>query len=162
MFCLDFIKIPRLSINLYGYNSVNLGIQMKVIRFISAVLLAILVLVSSTNFMVGMHICMGEVQHIALFGKAEACQKEKALPACHKHMKPACCKDEVVRHEGMDFKASIAHYHVDAPAAIDMEQPLVLISEVIPTAPAASIQYYKYNPPLRTCDLTVEHQVFLI
>ena len=44
---------------------------MKPIRFISAVLLAIVVLVSSTSFMVGMHICMGEVQNIALFGKAD-------------------------------------------------------------------------------------------
>jgi len=135
---------------------------MKVIRSISAVLLAILVLVSSTSFVVGMHICMGEVQNIALFGKAESCQKERALPACHKHMKPACCEDEVVYHQGTDFKASIAHEHMDAPAPMDIGQPLVLISEVIPAVPAASLQYYKYDPPLRTCDLTVEHQVFLI
>jgi hypothetical protein len=135
---------------------------MKVIRSISAVLLAILVLVSSTSFMVGMHICMGEVQNIALFAKADSCQKEKALPPCHKHMKPACCEDETVFHEGTDFKASIEHIHIDAPFSVDIEQPLVLISEVIPAAPIATIQYYKYDPPLRTCDLTAEHQVFLI
>jgi hypothetical protein len=135
---------------------------MKVIRSISAVLLAILVLVSSTSFVIGMHFCMGEVQNIALFGKADSCQKEKALPACHKHMKPACCEDETVFHEGTDFKASVEHIHITAPAPMDIEQPLVLISEVIPAAPIASIQYYKYYPPLRTCDLTVEHQVFLI
>lgn len=135
---------------------------MKIIRSISAVLLAILVLVSSTSFMVGMHICMGEVQNIALFEKADSCQKEKALPPCHKHMKPACCEDETVFHEGTDFKASIEHIHIEALFSVDIEQPLVLISEVIPAALIASIQYYKYDPPLRTCDLTVEHQVFLI
>jgi hypothetical protein len=135
---------------------------MKAIRSISAVLLAILVLVSSTSFMVGMHICMGEVQNIALFDKADSCQKEKALPACHKHMKPACCEDEVVYHEGTDFKGSIEHIHIVVPAPIDIEQPLVLISEVIPASPISRIQYYNYDPPLRSCDLTVEHQVFLI
>ena len=135
---------------------------MKVIRSISAVLLAILVLVSSTSFMIGMHFCMGEVQNIALFGKADSCQKEKALPACHKHMKPACCEDETVFHEGTHFKACVEHIHIVAPAPIDIEQPLVVISEVIPAAPIASIRYYQYDPPLRTCDLTVEHQVFLI
>jgi hypothetical protein len=109
-----------------------------------------------------MHFCMGEVQNIALFGKAESCQKEKALPACHKAMKPACCKDEVVNHEGTAFKAFIAHYQIDGPTPINIEQPPVLLSEVIPAAPFASIQYHKYDPPLRTCDLTVEHQVFLI
>ena len=135
---------------------------MKAIRSISATLLAVLVLVSSTSFTVGMHFCMGEVKNIALFGKAESCQREKALPACHKHMKPACCKDEVVYHEGTDFKASIAHYHIDAPAALDIEQTLVLISEVIPVSPVASTKYCNYDPPLRSFDLTVEHQVFLI
>jgi hypothetical protein len=134
---------------------------MKAVRSISAVLLAILVLVSSTSFMVGMHICMGEVQNIA-FGKADSCQKEKALPACHKHMKPACCQDELVYHEGTHFKGSIEHIHFVAPAPMDIEQPVVLISEVIPASPIARIQYYNYDPPLRSCDLTVEHQVFLI
>jgi hypothetical protein len=135
---------------------------MKAVRSISAVILAIIVLVSSTSFMVGMHICGGEVQNIALFGKADSCQKEKALPACHKHMKPACCEDEFVYHEGTDFKGSIEHIHIVAPAPMDIEQPVVLISEVIPASPISRIQYYNYDPPLRSCDLTVEHQVFLI
>lgn len=135
---------------------------MKTIRSISTILLAILVLISSTSFMVGMHICMGELQNIALFGKADACQKEKALPACHKHMKPTCCEDEVVYHEASDFKASIEHIHIVAPVAVNMEQPMILISEVIPDSPIARFKYYNYDPPLRSCDLTVEHQVFLI
>jgi hypothetical protein len=135
---------------------------MKAIRSISAVLLAILVLVSSTSFMVGMHICMGDLENIALFGKAESCQKEKALPACHKHVKPACCEDEVVYHEASDFKASIEHIHIVAPVPVDLEQPMVLISEVIPASPIAQFEYYNYDPPSRPCDLTVEHQVFLI
>jgi hypothetical protein len=135
---------------------------MKVLRSISAVILAIMVLVSSTSFMVGMHICMGEVQNVALFGKADSCQKEKALPACHKHMKPACCEDELVYHEGTDFKGSIEHIHIAVPAPIDIKQAVVLISEVIPASPIAQFRHHKYDPPLRSCDLTVAHQVFLI
>ena len=135
---------------------------MKAIRSILAVILAIMVLVSSTSFMVGMHICMGEVQNVALFGKADSCQKEKALPACHKHMKPACCEDELVYHEGTDFKGSVEHIHIAVPAPIDIEQAVVLISEVIPASPIAQFKYYNYDSPLRSCYLTVEHQVFLI
>lgn len=135
---------------------------MKVFRYISAVILAIMVLVSSTSFMVGMHICMGEVQNVALFGKAESCREEKAVPVCHKHMKPACCEDGLVYHEGSDFKGSVEHIHVSLPAPIDIEQPVVLISEIIPASPIAQFKYYNYDPPLRSCDLTVEHQVFLI
>src|SRR5687767_938329 len=132
---------------------------MKAIRSISAVLLALLVLISSTSFMVGMHLCMGEVENIALFGKAEGCEKEKALPPCHKHMKPACCEDETVFHEGTDFKASIDHICIVAPAPVDIEQPVAFISEVIPSSPLAQFKYYNYDPPLRSCDLTVAHQV---
>ena len=135
---------------------------MKVIRPISAVLLAILVLMSSTSFMLGMHICMGEVQNIALFGKAESCQKEKALPACHKHMKPACCEDETVYHDGNDFKASAGHIHFDIPSPVAIEQPVLLIAEIIPAGPVSSVLRHKYDPPFRACDLMVEHHVFLI
>lgn len=135
---------------------------MKVIRTISAVLLTLLLLVSSTSFMVGFHICMGEVQDVAVFGKADGCEKEKSLPPCHKHMKPACCEDEAFFHESDDFKASVGHIHIAAPAPIDIEQPSVLIAEVIPTAEISRTQYYDYDPPLRSSDLTVSLQVFLI
>ena len=135
---------------------------MKVIRAISAILFALLVLVSSTSFMVGMHICMGEVQHVALFTAAEACEMEKSLPPCHRHMKASCCDDEAVIHNGDDFKASVDQINLVAPAPMDIEQPLVVISEVIPAAPTSRLQYYNYDPPLRSEDLTVEHRVLLI
>lgn len=135
---------------------------MKVIRKISALLLALLVLVSSTSFMVGFHICKDEVQNVALFGKADSCEKEKSLPPCHRHLKAPCCADETLLHEGNDFKTSVEHIHLVAPVPTYMEQPPVFISEVIPAAPLSRIHYYNYDAPLRSGDLTVEHQVFLI
>ena len=135
---------------------------MKAVRSISAIILAIMVLVSSTSFMIGMHICMGEVQNVALFTKADGCEKEKSLPPCHRHTKAPCCEDETVIHKGEDFKASMAKVELTAPTSIYIDQPLVLISEVIPSVPVSRIQHYNYDPPLRSWDLTVEHQVFLI
>ena len=134
---------------------------MKAFRSISAIILALLVLVSSTSIMVGYHICMDEVQNIALFSKADGCEKEKNLPPCHRHTNAPCCDDETVIHKGDDFKATIQP-HVIAPASVDLALPLVLVSEIIPAAPFARMQYYNYDPPLRSCDLTVAHQVFLI
>lgn len=135
---------------------------MKAFRTISAVVLVLLVLVSSTSFMVGIHYCGGSVQNIALFTKADSCEKEQSLPPCHRHTKAPCCEDETVIHKGDDFKASMAHFHIVAPIPMDIEQPIVLISEVIPSTPVSSAQHYNYDPPLRSWDLTVEHQVFLI
>ncbi len=135
---------------------------MNALRTISVAVLALLVLVSSTSFMVGFHVCMGEVQNIALFTKASSCEKEKNLPACHRHANASCCADEIFIHKGDDFKASVEHIHIAAPAPIDIGRPLVLISEVIPSVPATRIQHYNYDPPLRSYDLTVEYQLFLI
>jgi hypothetical protein len=105
---------------------------------------------------------MGEVQNVALFTKADGCEKEKSLPPCHRHEKVPCCDDETIVHKGDDLKSSIAHFHIVAPAPVDIEQLMILISEVIPASPIAQFKYYNYDPPLRSCDLTVEHQVFLI
>lgn len=135
---------------------------MKALRAISAILLALLVLVSSTSFMIGMHFCMGEVQNVALFTKADGCEKEKSQPPCHRHMKAPCCDDETILHKADDLKASITDSFVVSPVPADIELPLVLISEVIPSAPASRIKYLNYDPPLPSRDLTVEQQVFLI
>lgn len=135
---------------------------MNVLRTIASLLLALLVLVSSTSFMVGMHICMGDVQNVAVFTKADVCEREQSLPPCHRHQTAPCCEDETLIHEGQDVKASMPKAQLNAPVAIDVEQAVVLISEVVPSAPAAKAQYYNYDPPLRSSDLTVEHRVFLI
>jgi hypothetical protein len=135
---------------------------MKAFRAISAFVLAFLVLVSSTSFMVGMHICMGEVQNVALFEHADDCQKMKLLPACHKHLKPSCCQEEVLYHDGTDFKASIEQTQIEGPAPAIIEVPFLMISEIIPASEISRIQYFDYDPPLPSSDLTVTLQVFLI
>lgn len=135
---------------------------MKTLRAISAIALAVLVLVSSTSFMIGMHFCMGEVQNVALFTKAEGCEKEKSQPPCHRHMKAPCCDDETILHKADDLKPSVADGNVIAPVPVEIEQLMVVISEIIPSAPASRSPYVNYDPPLRSCDITVEQQVFLI
>ena len=123
--------------------------------------MSVLLLVSSTSFMVGMHVCMGEVQSIAIFSKAEGCAMEQSLPPCHRHAIEPCCDDETVIHEADDLKVTAAQKH-SAPLPVDIEPSLVLLSEIIPSIPFLHADYYDYDPPVRSCDLTVEHQVFLI
>lgn len=136
--------------------------SMKAFRTISIIFLTVLVLVSSTSFMIGMHFCMGEIQNFALFRKADSCEKEQNLPPCHRHEKAPCCKDEAAVHKGDDFKASAIYLYSATPTPIVVELPVVLIAEIIPSASILRIQYYNYDPPPRSCDITVEQQVFLI
>ena len=128
---------------------------MKAVRSISAIVLATLVLVSSTSLMIGLHLCMGEVRNIAVFSEAEGCEKEQNIPPCHRHSSTPCCDDETVIHKGDDFQVSIIQDHVVAPVLTGIALPFVLISEIIPSAPLSRFKFRNYDPPLRSCDITV-------
>lgn len=137
---------------------------MKLLHSILSIVLAFLVLLSSTNFMVGIHYCGGRVQNVAIFTPADKCGMEKSLPPCHRKMmaNTHCCDDEQVIHKADDQKISSAKIQLAIPVAIVANSMEVIISEIIPSQPSTRTQFYKYDPPLRSCDLALEHQVFLI
>ena len=80
---------------------------MKLFKVIVAGLLIVLVMISSTNFLVGIHFCMGDIQKVSLFSEASGCEMQKTIvPPCHKHLQEPCCDDETVIHESDEFNAS--------------------------------------------------------
>ncbi len=133
---------------------------MTKVRSILSFALAALVLISSTNFIVGMHFCRGKIKNLALFSKADGCDNEKQLPPCHRHETPSCCQDEIVIHEGQDFKNSITEFNFFSPLITCLAPP-VLISELLNNQSEKG-GYTYYDPPIRTLDLNVIHEVFLI
>ena len=135
---------------------------MNVFRTISAVLLALLVLVSSTSFTVGMHICMGNVQEVAIFGKADGCGMESKVAACEKHQTKPCCEDETFVHKGEDLKSSFEQLSFNPPIAVTITTSLALIAEIIPASHVSDLADTFYDPPLPTTDRVVALQVFLI
>jgi hypothetical protein len=136
---------------------------MKLVRAISAIILAFLVLMSSTSFMVGMHFCMEEVKSVAIFSKAEQCPKHQQKdPVCPAHKKSDCCKDEAYVHEGDDFKNSVSNTELSDPSFTIVSTPFVFVSEVVPSSGLNHDSFIQYDPPLYSCDLTVSLGVFLI
>lgn len=135
---------------------------MNKLRPIFSLALAFLVTVSSTSFMVGMHMCMGEIQNVALFGKAQPCEKEKSLPPCHRHETLPCCDDEILTHEGQEVNTTFGKLEIAPLQFVQIELPPVLLSEIIPSAPRSTNQFYLYDPPLRASDRVVTLQSFLI
>lgn len=124
--------------------------------------MAFLVLVSSSSFMVGIHRCAGEIQNMELLSKAEGCDMQKNLPPCHKHLSAPCCEDEAILHEGEGFKASVSDIAIAISPALALKLPHVILSEIITSVPFLQPDYYNYDPPLRSDDITVSHRVFLI
>ncbi len=135
---------------------------MKQYRSILSYAFTILVLFSSSSFMIGIHLCGGQIQNIALFTKAEGCGMEKKMPPCHKHESKPCCQDETVVHDAQDFKGNINQINIAVSPILDIVQPAVLIAEVIPSSISIIKHYANYDPPIRTTDVTVDLQVFLI
>lgn len=135
---------------------------MTAIRKISALILALLVLFSSTSFMLGIHVCMGKVQNIAVFSKAQGCEMEKKIPACHRHLTKPCCEDETLVHEAGDFHASVDKIQLSTPLPLFIETSRLLIAEIVPSAVLQNVKYYNYDPPLLSQNLTIAHRVFII
>ncbi|HEY9046445.1 MAG TPA: hypothetical protein VIN08_11140 [Ohtaekwangia sp.] len=135
---------------------------MKTFRPIVSIVLALLTFLSASSFTIGVHLCQGRVQNIAFFTKAEGCAMEKQLPPCHRHKAAPCCEDETIVHEGQGFKAPVTHITIAPAAAVDINLPVVLISEIIPASPLSQTKYYNYDPQLRSEDRTVSLSTFLI
>jgi len=135
---------------------------MKQYRTLLSVAFASLVLFSSSNIMVGIHFCSGQIQNIALFSKAESCEMEKRMPPCHRQETQPCCEDETIIHNSEDFNAPTTDISILPVLALDVELPPILISEVIPSSPFLQAQFYNYDPPVRAADLTVSLHTFLI
>lgn len=135
---------------------------MKVLRSISVLVLAVITLMSSTSFMVGVHYCGGHVQSIALFDKAEPCAMEKILPPCHQQMKSECCKDAAVVHDGDEFSHSKTAIDVAPAFVMEMAAPVIILDEVVKADALSSLSFYNYDPPLPAPDLNIALRVFLI
>lgn len=132
---------------------------MKTYRSILSMGFCLLVLLSSSSFMIGFHLCGGDVQNVTLFSKATACPMEKQLPPCHRQEK-SCCDDEIVIHEAQDFKNSITEFSFHPELISEVASP-ILVSQII-SETAGQNNFTHYHPPLRATDLTVSHQVFRI
>jgi hypothetical protein len=134
---------------------------MKATRRISILSLSLLVLFSSTSFMVGIHRCGGSVQNVALFHKAEGCAMERR-PPCHRQQPRNCCEDQTINYQSQDFSANATSLAISSPAAVEFTASLIVLSEIIPSRNNTTPFYRDYDPPLPPVDRIVALQVFLI
>jgi hypothetical protein len=139
---------------------------MKFLKPIVSSLLALLVLVSSSSFMVNMHFCGGHVQSVSFIEDAAACPMEVQLPPCHKKMavkKSGCCEDKHVAFEGKDFNTQVQDFSMLSWQTINWVGSLPMIMEVIQVNEALAFSNHTpYKPPIVERDIPVLVQSFLI
>ena len=138
---------------------------MKILRSITSSLLALLVLVSSSSFVVNMHFCGDRVQSISIIEAATPCSMEVQLPPCHKKMaikKSGCCEDKHMAFEGKSFNTLQDFSLITTQATSWLAAPS-LIMEVIQKSEALRISNRTpYKPPIVERDIPVLIQSFLI
>lgn len=136
----------------------------QLLRKISAIIMAFVVLFSTMSFTFSEHYCGHKLVDIGLFSKAEACGMEMQKPVSSENCelsKSDCCKDEVTQFTGQnELNTSFS--------SLNFEQQIFVASFVytyvnLYDGLALNIVPFKYyTPPLLVTNIHVLDQVFLI
>ncbi|MCK6616325.1 MAG: hypothetical protein L6Q51_01640 [Cyclobacteriaceae bacterium] len=135
---------------------------MKLLRTISSLLLATLVLMASSSFYVGVHYCGGAVKTVAFLDEADGCGHQQ-LPLCHRKAMEGCCDDEQLVHESQDINGTTVTILLPALSSTDVIHNTLVVAEIIPTATVSPTSYFTDHPPaLSGHDIIITKQSFLI
>lgn len=138
-------------------------------RFLHIVL-ALLLLLSSTGLLLDKHYCQNQLKDIVVYGNAKACHTDQRMVHCPVHGEMAvpvgeeekgCCDDAtefVKTDQEQSFEWSdLSLQPVSSPAVFT---PAAKLWELI-VCQQQTAGYLHYKPPLLTGDFTIELQVFL-
>ena len=132
---------------------------------LTAFLLAILVLFSSSFVLIDQHYCCGKIENVSLFGKAEKC--DMATPHCGVEGQILSVSAESCCLNVTDFKA-VSLFKNSTHLKIDFQQPTLFIdNNIINFSQYVSLannlsNFKNYSPPLITRDILVFVQCFRI
>lgn len=135
---------------------------MKLFRTISSLLLAVLVLMASSSFYVGVHSCGGTVKAVAFLQEADGCGHQD-FPPCHRKAMEGCCENDLVIHESQELKTEAAGIVLPTLFSSDVMHQAVVLAEIIPAAEINPPLYFSDHPPaLGGHDIIISIQSFLI
>lgn len=133
------------------------------------IVLASLVLLSSTGLVTHLHYCQNELKEVSFFLETDPCPKEKVEKPCPMHMHSAkhempakkdCCEDET-------HVSKITTEQEAQPFEVRLIQDFLALA-IIPTSSlklqdlrVKAKHYLNYKPPLLICEPQSSLQVFL-
>ncbi len=132
------------------------------------IVMAFMILVSSTGFTLSMHFCHDHLIHMAFFGPADNCSgsSETADTCCNNpggfHM-PGHCKNEVVAVESLeDLMAGLTGFQISPDFLLNLQLPVSscwIIADITPS-PFNQVPEFR-KPPPEDVNLS-DIQVFLL
>ncbi len=148
------------------------------INRIISLMMAMLMLVSSTGFSIDAHYCQGQMKSFSLFGKAKSCHEQSFKKQCSSHKKSChaalsnskelgkckkgCCSNKTIHVEGNDEAKKIPTTEI-LPMQVQFFTAFVQVFILEYTQlNKAIIPYLNYIPPLLNQDIPVLIQSFLL
>ncbi|WP_411028866.1 HYC_CC_PP family protein [Spongiimicrobium sp. 3-5] len=128
---------------------------------IASVAMALLLLASTTSWMVGKHYCMGHLVDIAFFTEADRCGMEADLTKDTLVEKMSCCDDEVIAIDGQDdLKLSFNDLSLDN--SIFLAAFTFTFIDLFEGLAEHIVPHDTYPPPILVKNIQLLDQVFLI
>lgn len=122
-----------------------------------------LVLLSSTSFMVGLHRCNGELKEVSFLVHSDGCGHQDKTPPCHRQIEKSCCEDGDVFHESSSFSHHVSGVDVvNFSSAFPCALTDVVISLVVPESNVAQSDFPDYDIPIPILDRPVSNRVLLL
>ncbi|MGV6845530.1 MAG: HYC_CC_PP family protein [Lutibacter sp.] len=135
----------------------------EVFKKIAAVLMALVVVLSTMSFTVSQHYCGGELVDSAVFSKAESCEMDQTVSIQKECsiQKKNCCDDVIKRIKGKKIVKNneVSFFNQNLIFATTFN---VTYNNLFKGISRQIIPFKNYSPPLLVCDIQVTHQVFLI
>lgn len=124
--------------------------------------MALLLLASTTSWMVGKHYCMGHLVSVSLFAHAKDCGMDMGTSDTSQiETESSCCSDQLIIVEGQD------HLNISFNDNILVPQPFLTAFTysylaLFKVQVERPVPHEHYPPPLLFKDIHVLDQVFLI
>ncbi len=136
----------------------------QLLRKISSIIMAFVVLFSTMSFTVSEHYCGHKLVDVGFFSKAESCGMEMQKPASSENCelsKSDCCKDEVTQFTGQnELNTSFSSLNFDQQ--IFVASFVYTYVNLFEGLAVISVPYKYHTPPLVDKEITILYQVFLI
>lgn len=143
---------------------------------ITAISMALLMMLSSTGFSMDVHYCQGQIKSISFFGKAKSCHEKQETSPCHqtkkschhnedgvsKTEKDNCCHNETVVIEKSDLDATATQIATVQDIQLDFIAAFIAVYVFNYSVQTDYRPYAQYKPPLPDRDVQVLYQTFLI
>ena len=133
------------------------------------IILALLVLLSTTGFTLSEHFCQSELQAVSVFPKAEGCQSEKApcrstKKSCSSHDEGdcnGCCNNSSKYFQSDQDKQTHSFEFKQLKNPVLLATIFVVFNIQLPSFETAKVNFLTYKPPIVCDDIQVLLQTFL-